>query len=306
VPAPREVEQFLHYFCGDAADPGALVATEPLRIAFYKATAAFVRAYGAVASELPEIGYDASRAASLKLEVEYYADLRGAIKKHSGEELDIKPYEADMRQLLNRYVEADAATELGELGTLSLVELIVDTGIHDAIARQINAKGKLSNRAVAETIINNVRKVIIRDQLTDPRFYEQMSLLLDDLIRQSREGAQAYEIFLRNAEALARRLAEKRPDDGVPSSLHGNHEAAVLYNNLPSIPASTFRYPTPEEALAAFALRLDRAVREQAPAGWKGDPVREKQVLNALYPLLDRDRKATQALFEIVKNQPGY
>jgi type I restriction enzyme, R subunit len=238
--------------------------------------------------------------------VEYFADLRGAIKKHSGEELDIKPYEADMRQLLNRYVEADAATELAELGTRSLVELIVDTGIHDAIARQINAKGKLSNRAVAETIINNVRKVIIRDQLTDPRFYEQMSLLLDDLIRQSREDAQAYEAFLLNAEALARRLTEKRPEDGVPSSLHGNHEASVLYNNLTSIPTSTFRYPTPEEALAAFALRLDRTVREQAPAGWKGDPVREKQVLNALYPLLDRDRKATQALFEIVKNQPGY
>jgi type I restriction enzyme R subunit len=306
VPAPREVEQFLHYFCGDAADPGALVATEPLRIAFYKATAAFVRAYAAVASDLPEIGYDAAKSASLKSEVEYYADLRSAIKKYSGEELDIKPYEADMRQLLNRYVEADAATELGELGARSLVELIVDTGIHDAIAREINAKGKLSNRAVAETIINNVRKVIIRDQLTDPRFYEQMSLLLDDLIRQSREGAQAYEIFLRNAEALASRLAEKQPEEGVPASLHGNHEASMLYNNLPSIPTSTFRYPTPEEALAAFALRLDCTVREQAPAGWKGDPVREKQVLNALYPLLDRDRTATQALFEIVKNQPGY
>jgi type I restriction enzyme R subunit len=133
-----------------------------------------------------------------------------------------------------------------------------------------------------------------------------MSLLLDDLIRQSREGAQAYEIFLRNAEALASRLAEKQPEEGVPASLHGNHEASMLYNNLPSIPTSTFRYPTPEEARAAFALRLDRTVREQAPAGWKGDPVREKQVLNALYPLLDRDRKATQALFEIVKNQPGY
>jgi type I restriction enzyme R subunit len=88
--------------------------------------------------------------------------------------------------------------------------------------------------------------------------------------------------------------------------LHGNAEATVLYNNLPSIPASTFRYPTPEEALAAFALKLDRAVRESAPAGWKGDQAREAPVKNALYPLLDRDRIATQAVFEIVKNQPGY
>jgi type I restriction enzyme R subunit len=306
VPPPREVEQFLHYFCGDAADPEALASSEPLRIAFYKSTAAFVRAFGAVASDLPDIGYVASKAAALKAEVEYYADLRAAIKRHSGEELDVKPYEADMRHLLDSYVQADAASELGDVGTRSLVELIVETGIHDAIARRINAKGKLSNRAVAETIINNVRKVIIRDQLTDPRFYEQMSVLLDDLIRQSREDAAAYGAFLRQAEALAKRLAEKQSDNGMPASLHGNREATVLYNNLPTIPASTFRYPTPEEALAKFALRLDRTVRELAPAGWKGDPVRERQVLNALYPLLDRDPKATQALFEIVKNQPGY
>nr|MBA3970400.1 hypothetical protein [Gemmatimonadota bacterium] len=47
-------------------------------------------------------------------------------------------------------------------------------------------------------------------------------------------------------------------------------------------------------------------VRESAPAGWKGDQAREAQVLNALYPILDRDREATRALFEIIKNQPGY
>jgi type I restriction enzyme R subunit len=62
-------------------------------------------------------------------------------------------------------------------------------------------KGKLSKNAIAEGIINNVRKTIIRDQLTDPRFYEQMSKLLDDLIKQSRADTAAYEEFLRQAEA---------------------------------------------------------------------------------------------------------
>lgn len=306
VPLPREVEQYLHYFCGEAADPEALTATEPLRIAYYKATAAFARAYSEVATEMAALGYSTAEAAAIKAEVQYYADLRAAIKKYSGEELDIKPYEADMRHLLDRYVLAEPATVLGETGTRSLVEMIVDTGIHDVIAREINAKGKLSQRAVAETIINNVRKVIIRDQLTDPRFYERMSALLDDLIEQSRRGAAEYEAFLRKAEALARQLKERGSANGVPAVLHGNVEATVLFNNLPTVPASTFRYPTPDEALAAFAIRLDRAVREKAPAGWRGDHAREAQVKNALYPLLDRDRDATAAVFEIVKNQPGY
>jgi type I restriction enzyme R subunit len=75
--------------------------------------------------------------------------------------------------------------------------LIIETGIHDAIARKLNEKGKLSKNAIAEGIINNVRKTIIRDQLTDPKFYAEMSRLLGDLISQSRTDAAAYEAFLK-------------------------------------------------------------------------------------------------------------
>ena len=64
--------------------------------------------------------------------------------------------------------------------------------------------------------------------------------------------------------------------------------------------------PQEQEARATLALKIDRAMREHAPAGWKGDDTREKQVLNALYPIMSRDRPATQAIFEIIKNQPGY
>ena len=306
VPPPQDVEQYLHYFCGDASDPDALADTEPLRIAYYQATAAFARAFGEVATDLAALGYDAAAAGRLKEEVQQHADLRAAIKKCSGEELDLKPYEADMRHLLDMYVQADSATALGATGTRSLIELIVHTGIHDTIARTINAAGRHSSRAVAETIINNVRKVIIRDQLADPRFYARMSALLDDLIESSRKGAREYQQFLEDAEALARLLLARGVLDGVPAILHGNHEATVLYHNLPTVPATTFRYPTPEEDRAAFALTLDRAIRERAPAGWRGDHARESIVKNALYPLLDRDADATRAVFEIAKNQPGY
>ena len=46
-------------------------------------------------------------------------------------------------------------------------------------------------------------------------------------------------------------------------------------------------------------------MRESAPAGWKGDSAREAQVLNALYPVMNRDEASTVALFELLKNQPG-
>ncbi len=306
VPLPREMEQFLRYFCGDAANPLALTETEPLRITFYKSVATFVRAYADIAQDLTEAGYSDGEAAALQKEVEFYGDTRAAIKKYSGEELDIKPYEADMRRLLNTYVQADPAVDVGNLNSLSLTELIIETGIHDAIARKLNEKGKLSKNAIAEGIINNVRKTIIRDQLTDPRFYAEMSKLLDDLIKQTRADAAAYEAFLKNAEELVKRMARKAPGPDVPAVLHGKPEAIVLFNNLASIPATTFQCPTDDDAKAKLALELDQAMREHAPAGWKGDDTREKQVLNALFPIMERDRTATKATFEIIKNQPGY
>jgi type I restriction enzyme R subunit len=315
VASPREVEQFLRYFCGDAADPDALGDTEALRVSFYKAVAVLVRAFAEVAQELGAAGYSDEEAATIRGEVEFWSEVRSAIKRHSGEELDIKPYEADMRHLLNTYVQADPAEEIGQLGELSLTELIIRTGMHDAIARTLNEKGKLSKNAVAEGIIHNVRKTIIREKLTDPRFYEQMSQLLDDLIQQSRADAAAYEEFLRKAEALVKQLASRGTDDELPVALRGNVEATVIYNNLPQILAAGSealgdRVAEPEPMYEAERLRLalaiDRVMREQAPAGWKGDQARESQVVNALFPLLNRNRAATGSLFELVKNQQGY
>ena len=111
-----------------------------------------------------------------------------------------------------------------------------------------------------------------------------------------------------------KRLAAKQPDGDVPAALHGKREATVIYNNLARIleaaRAETAGVAEPRayygNELVKLALEIDRVMREQAPAGWKGDQAREAQVLNALFPLLDRNRDATLALFELVKNQPGY
>jgi type I restriction enzyme R subunit len=311
VPLPREMEQFLQYFCGDSANPSALHETEQLRIAFYKAVAAFVRAHADIASDLILAGYTDADAAALQKETEFYTEVRSAIKKHSGEELDIKPYEADMRHLLNTYVQADSAADVGNLDSLSLTELIVQTGIHDAIARKLNAKGTLSKNSIAEGIINNVRKTIIRDQLTDPKFYAEMSKLLDDLIKQSRSDAAAYEDFLKKAEELVKRLASKNPGCDVPVSLQGNAEAIVIFNNLPdilNIGSSILQEegPVQREEREKLTIRIDQSMRNDAPARWKGDQPKESIVKNLLFDLLGKNREAMQAMFEIVKQQPGY
>lgn len=133
-----------------------------------------------------------------------------------------------------------------------------------------------------------------------------MSQLLNDLIQQKRDDTESYERFLKEAEELIQKMHRRQNDADFPTSLQGNHEAIVLFNNLASIPHTTFQCPEERQARAELALQIDRAVRENAPSGWQGDPVREKQVLNAIFPIMHRDREATLAIFEIIKNQAGY
>ena len=112
-----------------------------------------------------------------------------------------------------------------------------------------------------------------------------------------------------------KRRDSKQSDGDIPAALHGKREATVIYYNLPRILAAGSqaldRRVAEESAeygdrLLHLALEIDQVMHERAPAGWKGDQAREAQVLNALFPLLDRNREATLALFELVKSQPGY
>ncbi|WP_282267886.1 HsdR family type I site-specific deoxyribonuclease [Stenotrophomonas sp. PS02298] len=309
VLAPRDLEQFIAYFCGQAQEAEALEQAEPLRISFYKLVTAFVRAWADIGGELSNAGYDEATIIRLEREVTFYAEMRAAIKNHSGEEFDIKPFEGDMRDLLNRYVRADEARELGDMGDLSLVDLIVNSGIHDAIAQKLNAKGT-STKAVAEGVINNVRKAIIQERLTDPRFFKEMSSLLNELIKQSRADAKSYEEFLRQAEALAKRLGSRGQ---VPEALQGKPEASLIYRNLPDIlakPADAAHIadqgPRHGSELISMAVKIDTAMRESVPADWKGNEIKERAVRSTLLKFVDGDREAMSRLFELVKNQAGY
>ena len=63
-----------------------------------------------------------------------------------------------------------------------------------------------SQEAVAETIENNVRKLIIDETPINPKYYETMSELLDALIEQRKQQALDYEKYLAEIVALTRKV----------------------------------------------------------------------------------------------------
>ena len=289
VEPPKGELEYIRYFCGNTEIVSDLQEREPRRVALYKATVALVRAYANISDEFEEAGYSAEDIARIKRQLKVFLDIRDTVRKASGEELDLKPYEADMRHLIDTYIEADEPRRISPFDNLSLLELIVKTGIAQAIEERLG-EHKGDKNAVAETIENNVRKKIIKEHLSDPEFYEKMSALLGEIIAARKAKAIKYEEYLRQIAELARKVSQGHASD-MPKRLDSPGKRA-LYNNLGK-----------DEELA---LKVDAAVKGVRPDRWRGNQVKENIVKAALLPLLGDDAAEVERVFLIIKAQGEY
>jgi type I restriction enzyme R subunit len=288
VAPPKGALEHIHYFCGNTEVPTDLAEREPQRAALYKATVALVRACANIADELDRAGYSSADIRRIKQQLNDYVDLREIIRKASGETLDLKSYEADMRHLIDTYIEADAPRTISPFENMSLMELIVKTGIANAINSQLG--GLKSNKdAVAETIENNVRSKIVKEQLSDPVFYDTMSALLDEIIAARKSKAVEYEAYLKRIADLVARVQAGQAED-TPRSLDTPGRRA-LFNNL--------------NRNEELALKIDDAVRKTRPDGWRGVQAREQVIKAALYGVL-HDINEVERVFHIIKEQKEY
>jgi type I restriction enzyme R subunit len=152
VEPPKSDLEHIHYFCGNTEIPSDLQEREPQRAQLYKATVVLVRSYANIADELESAGYNAADVSRIRQQLKQYLDLREIIRRASGETLDLKAYEADMRHLIDTYIEADEPRPISPFDGMSLLELIVETGIADAISSRLSSL-KGDRNAIAETIV---------------------------------------------------------------------------------------------------------------------------------------------------------
>jgi type I restriction enzyme R subunit len=286
---------------------------EPQRAALYKATVALIRAYANIADELEAAGYTDDDIARIKRQLDYYLDVRETIRKASGESLDLKPYEADMRHLIDTYIQADEARSISPFQGVSVLELIVKSGIANAIDSLPNGL-KRNQSAVAETIENNVRSTIIKEHLNDPAYYEKMSTLLDEIIADRKAKAIEYEQYLQRIAELAKRV-EMGHADTTPEELKRSPAIRALYNNVkqsdervvqPGM-ASEERaeYATIDHSALELAVKIDATVRRVRPDGWRDVHAREQVIKQALYDIL-QDVAEVERIFLIIKAQKEY
>ena len=172
---------------------------------------------------------------------------------------------------------------------------------------------------MAETIENNVRRLIIDEQPINPKYYEKMSELLDALIAQRRQAAAGLSEIFANIVELTKKMKTRPKERSYPKSLNTAAKRA-LYDNLGK-----------NEGLA---LAIDAAVIASKQDDWRSNTFKIRKVRLAIKGAIESykfaktgessgvagdqpdayvgkesgsdDKLVVEGILELVKNQNDY
>lgn len=201
------------------------------RYQLYKAVNSVIRTY---TNFLPymsdeEVGYSVEETEKFAKKIKSYIRLKEMIMLSSGDSIDFKAYEADMRFMIDNYIEADASRKLCDFEGMSLVDLVVDEG--EKFVEKLPDSIKNDDKSVAEMIENHIRRVVNYEYQTNPEYYENMSKILDNLIEQRKQDKLLYAEYLEKVSDLAKQVKQTGILD-YPEGIVKHKELRALYDNL--------------------------------------------------------------------------
>lgn len=293
VAPPKDMVDYYHYFCGvntEAFDLDELEGNMPKREQLYNLSAAALRAFGEVSGELQEkYRYTVDQIKAIEREVTYYIKVRDDVRLASGDYVDLKKYDPDMRHLIDTYLSADPSRVLTSFGGATLVELLVDNGI--AALKDMPSSTPKEQEAVAETIENNVGKEIVEKTRSNPKYYEKMSELLRELIAKRKNDVINYEEYLRQIVELAKKVHKPESGTEYPADIRESAAKRAFYDYL--------------DGDANVANQLHEAVMFSKQDNFRGSKIKERKIWRAIRAIVKDDQKATE-LLTLIKEQSEY
>ncbi len=284
--------QFIDYFCGDIENPSELQNNEEKRIELYKAVSRLVRSYAEIANDMEEAGYTHDRSEKIKEEVERFEDIRSEIRLASGDYIDLKAYEPAMRHLIDAYIDAKESKRISNFEDTPILDIVRNEGA-DGIKRLQGELG-VGRKAIDESVINNVRKIVVKNTPANPAFYKNISDQLQDIILQYRKNEADYEEYLKKLVDLAREM-DNNSRNSYPKSISSSSMRA-LYDNLGR-----------NEDLA---VSLDKGIKSKLLDGWRGNLIKQRRVRNEVKEVLEKygikDENEIEKVMDIVRNQDDY
>lgn len=288
VRAPKNEIDYLHCFCGEnGVDADNDEEFARMRERLYRLVNALIRAYAEVKPIMSELGYASSQQASYEKAVCFYVELKATIGRASGDFIDLKAYEPGMRYLIDNYIVAEDSVVIGNFDDFTLLDFI------RAQRKIMEAEEDFSHEreSAAEAIENNIRKKVAEKVAVNPRYYEKMSAVLEQLIRERKEGVVSYKQLLDKYIELARNVTAPEENESYPQEIKNSAALRALYDNT--------------GCDVKLALALHQAVMRSRMDRFRNNPVKERRVKRELLKIL-RSKDEVERVFKIVVEQEEY
>lgn len=296
VNEPKADTDYIEYFCGDDSEDDEITGRRDI---LYSLTASLTRSFVNCCDRLVrDYGYSEKQVEKLRSTIAGYNKIKEMIKLASCDYIDLKPYEADMRYILDTYIRAEDSTVISKLGDMSLVELLLDnttTTPIDALIKDLPG----SNDAKAETIENNLQHEIVKKMSSNKVYYGKLSEMLQTLVDQRRIEALSYEEYLRQVVELAQAILH--PEDGAdyPDSVKNSEARRALFDFF--------------DKNENLAVDMDSAIRSAIRPDWRKNRQKQNNIQDAIYRTLlsaDYDEEAaaekTHSIYDLVGRQVEY
>ena len=220
-------------------------------------------------------GYTKKEAERIKDRVKHFQTMSQEIKMASGDWIDLKKYDKDMRNLFDQYVLANDSEVLGNFDNKGLLNLLTKA--------QEDRSQKNIQSSTAEAIENNVRRIISDNQQTNPKYYEKMSVLLTELVKKRKQNDIEYREYLEQISSLAEKVINTVDNTVVGIDTTGKR---ALYDFF--------------DENKELALKVFEAIKNNAPNGFRGNPMKRRVVKKALSDASGLTGEQLEKLMELV------
>jgi type I restriction enzyme R subunit len=293
---PKEDVDYIDYFCGDNSENDEKTSRREI---LYSLTSSLTRSFANCSDKLvSDYGYSEEQVNKLRSDISNYNKIKEMVKLASNDYIDLKPYEADMRYILDTYIRAEDSTIVSELENMTLVELLLENTTTTPVEALVQGLPG-DNNAKAEIIENNLQHEIVKKMSSNEVYYGKLSEMLQKIIEERRIEAMSYEEYLRQVVELAQAILHPEGSSDYPEAIKKSEAKRALFDYLDQ-----------DENLA---INVDSAIRQAIRPGWKTNFQKQQNIRLAIYQKLlvygyseDQATEKTNEVFDIAGRQAEY
>lgn len=286
VEEPKDELQYIHYFCGksgQAENDDALYAR--LRERFYSLVNRLMQSFAEAKPYLTE-EFVPHKVQEYEQKVIEYLELKKIISRASGDYIDLKAYEPDMRKMMDNYLNADEAIKIGDFADLTLLDFVAE----ESKVFQ-TAKDERHKEGAAEAIENNIHRNIVEKRAVNPKYYEKMSAILKKLMEERNQGVSDYAKLMKQYIQLAEAVEQPQKSSSYPARIQKSKALMALYDNTGK-----------DEELA---LQIHQAVLTYKRGNFRENPSIIRRIKRALFEILGEDTRV-EKVYQIIEKQEEY